>query len=300
MSKNKIKNDNGNLITHNDEYNRLNNSDIMTSATFLHYVDYFFNLGVSMFKWEGLPNSIDLRFLEKTLYLNGAVVFFKDSILNELICARFANTNNIDNYGNPKTVTAITRNGATYPNLKVNEDCVICYNSVSRNPSINSINLYAKRLTDIERTIDINIYGQRTPLLFECAEEQLLSLKNVYQKYDDFTPIIFGNKNFSDLNKINCIQTNAPYVSDKLFQHKKRVMNEALTYLGIDNIFEKKERLVTSEAEQTQGETLASREGRLKERKEFAERLNEVLNISNVKCAYNSNVEKMVKEVYDE
>ena len=52
-----------------------------------------------------------------------------------------------------------------------------------------------------------------------------------------------------DNDKLRAINTGAPYIADKVMDYKKEIWNEALTYLGINNIMvDKKERLVSDEA----------------------------------------------------
>ena len=48
---------------------------------------------------------------------------------------------------------------------------------------------------------------------------------------------------------LKAIKTDSPYVADKITEYKKEIWNEALTYLGINNIsVQKKERLTESES----------------------------------------------------
>ena len=116
---------------------------------------------------------------------------------------------------------------------------------------------------EIDRTIDVNINAQKTPILIQASETQRLSLKNLYMKYEGNEPYIFAD---NTLNK-DCLQvlrTDAPYVSDKLFTLKMAIWNEYLTHIGITNTaFEKRERLVSDEVVRSQGGTIASRYSRL-------------------------------------
>lgn len=109
--------------------------------------------------------------------------------------------------------------------------------------------LFALRLYEAERTIDVNIKGQKTPILLLIDEAQRHSLLQLYNKYNGNEPFIFGDKNALQDNQIRAIKTDAPYLADKLMDYKKEIWNEALTFLGINNIMiDKKERLITDEA----------------------------------------------------
>ena len=109
--------------------------------------------------------------------------------------------------------------------------------------------LFALRLYEAERTADINIKAQKTPVLLLMDEKQRLTMENLYSQYEGNRPIIFGDKNSLGENVIKAINTQAPFIADKIINYKKEIWNEALTFLGINNIMvDKKERLITDEA----------------------------------------------------
>ena len=109
--------------------------------------------------------------------------------------------------------------------------------------------LFAWRLYQASRVCDVNIEAQKTPVLLVADETQRLFLENLYQQYNGNQPFIFGDKDQLCEKTIRSINTQAPYVADKITEYKKEIWNEALTFLGVNNIMlEKKERLVTDEA----------------------------------------------------
>ena len=109
--------------------------------------------------------------------------------------------------------------------------------------------LFALRLYEAERTADVNIKAQKTPVLLLMDEKQRLTMENLYSQYDGNKPVIFGDKNSLGENVIKAINTQAPFIADKIIDYKKEIWNEALTFLGINNIMvDKKERLITDEA----------------------------------------------------
>lgn len=109
--------------------------------------------------------------------------------------------------------------------------------------------LFALRLYEAERTADVNIKAQKTPVLLLINESQRLTMENLYSQYEGNKPMIFGDKENLQGNEIRAVKTDAPYIADKIMDYKKEIWNEALTFLGINNIMiDKKERLVTDEA----------------------------------------------------
>ena len=153
-------------------------------------------------------------------------------------------------------------------------DSVIIWNNYLRQPSVLDVKMFAKRLYNLDRIIDVNVNAQKTPVLVQGTEKQRLTLVNLYKEFDGNAPFIFGDKNL-DLNSLRAISTNAPYVADKLYQLKTQIWNEALTYLGISNLnIQKKERMITDEVQRNQGGTIASRYSRLEARREAVDKIN--------------------------
>ena len=114
---------------------------------------------------------------------------------------------------------------------------------------VGTMELFAYRLYEAEQTALINIKAQKTPILLLTDDKQRLTMENLYMKFEGNSPVIFGDKNSLGENVVKAINTQAPFIADKVIDYKKEIWNEALTYLGINNIMvDKKERLITDEA----------------------------------------------------
>lgn len=247
------------------------------TLTYMQYLRRLMELSVSMFEWKNLPSTVDPRYIELRLFETGSVVFFKDDVLGEL-CLDCIQQGNFDVYGNPITRRAYSCYN-NYQKVLSDKDSVIIWNNYLRTNSVTDIQLYAKRLWDLDRSVDVNAKAQKTPLLIHCNEKQRLSMKNLYMEYDGNTPVIFADNNI-DINGVKVLSTQAPYVADKLYQLKNQIWNEALTYLGISNLnINKRERLVTDEVLRSQGSTISSRYSRLECRRQAVEKINEMFNL---------------------
>ena len=142
------------------------------------------------------------------------------------------------------------------------------------------VEMYSKRLYDLDRAIDVNAKAQKTPVLIQCDESQRLTMKNLYKQYEGNEPFIFGSKGL-DANGLKVLQTGAPYVADKLYELKSQIWNEALTYLGISNTnVTKKERMISDEVIRNMGGTIASRYSRLESRRQAVEQINKMFNLN--------------------
>ena len=170
------------------------------------------------------------------------------------------------------------------------DDVIYIMNNNLEIPTSQSLQLFAYRLYETERTIDTNLIAQKTPVLIEGDTKTILTLKNVYMQYSGNTPFIFGNKQFDISNKLNVLKTDAPYLIDKLEDHKHEIWNEALTYLGIDNAnTDKKERLITSEVESNDDLINYYLNCFYKTRKDACDRINEKYNL-NIELSLNKEI----------
>jgi hypothetical protein len=140
--------------------------------------------------------------------------------------------------------------------------------------------MYAKRLYNIDRIIDVNINAQKTPILIKCDEKQRLSLKVMYEKYEGNQPVIYGDTALNT-DGFQVLNTSAPYLASDLYVLKTQYYNEALTYLGISNINTiKKERLITDEVQRNQGSTIANRYSRLEARRQACKQINDMFGLN--------------------
>lgn len=245
----------------------------LNNLTYAQYFRRLYELSISMFEWNNLPPSVDARYIEQALFEDGCAVYFMDDVTNTPLCLSSVNSGNFDVYGYPTTRRAYSRYN-NYQKELTNKDSVIIWNNYMRTNSYLDVKMFARRLYNIDRIIDVNVNAQKTPVLVQGTEKQRLTLLNLYKQYDGNEPFIFADKSL-DLNVLKVLRTDAPYMADKLFQLKTQIWNEALTYLGISNLnIQKKERLITDEVTRNQGGTIASRYSRLESRREAVEKIN--------------------------
>lgn len=259
----------------------------LNNRTYIHYYNRLTELAISMFEWKNLPDSIDPRFLELVLFSDGMAVFFKDEVLGYLALQTMIG-GNLDVYRIPKIRRAYATNG--YNRSLDEKDSVIIFNNMLHTNCLTDVELFARRLYECDRTIDVNIKAQKTPIMISCDENQRLTMKNLYQQYDGNEPFIFGGKDM-DIKKIQAIVTGAPYVADKVMQTKFQIWNEAMTYLGISNVnMHKKERLLNDEVTRNMGSTVASRYTRLEMRKQACKKINEMFGL-NIDVDYREDIQ---------
>lgn len=262
----------------------------LNKLTYMQYVRRLTELSTSMFEWKNVPESVDTRYLEMQLFYNGSAIYFNDDVMGDL-CLSCAVNGGFDVYGNPKERRAYSRYNNYYRILN-EENSVIIWNNYIRTNSVLDVKMFARRLYNLDRIIDINANAQKTPVLVQASEKQRLVLLNVYKEFDGNAPVIFGDKNL-DINGLKVFSTNAPYNCDKLYQLKTQIWNEALTYLGISNVnIQKKERLITDEVTRNQGGTVASRYSRLEARRLAVEKINDMFG-TNIEVNYREDFQQI-------
>ena len=258
-------------------------ADSFNRLTYNFYYDRLLEMSLARYEWINLPDSVDSRFLELTLFKNGLALFFEDDVLGMLALPviisgpfnvykipirRRAFTPGVSSVNETDKSTV-----STYHAERTNKDSVICYNNMLHSPSLNMCRMYARRLADIDRTIDVNISAQKTPVLIEADSNTLLSLKNAYKQFDGNYPVIYGKKGISE--HINVLTTGAPLVAPALQQLKQTIWNDAMEALGIANHgADKKERVNTLEIQANQGGTIASRYSGLIAREQACDAVN--------------------------
>lgn len=265
----------------------------LNNATFRQYYNRLTELSISMFEWKNLPDTVDPRYLELTLFTDGQAVFFKDEEIG-FIALQNAKGGKFNVYHIPVNRRAYAVNG--YQKDLTDKDSVIIFNNYLHSNSRLDVEMFSRRLWNLDRAIDVNANAQKTPVLIQCDETQRLTMLNLYKKYDGNEPFIFGDKNLNP-NAIKTLKTDAPYVADKLYQLKTQIWNEALTYLGISNInITKKERLITDEVTRNQGGTIASRYSRLEARRDSCREINKMFGLD-IWCDYREDYQALSEEV---
>lgn len=274
-------------------------SAYMNNRTYLQYYNRLTELAISMFEWQNLPETIDQRFLEMCLFCDGMCVFFQDEVLGYLSLQCMIG-GKLNVYRIPMERRAYATNG--YQRELDGTNSVIIFNNYLHTNSMLDVEMFSKRLYNLDRAIDVNANAQKTPVLIQCDESQRMTMKNLYKQYDGNEPFIFGSKGL-DANGLKVLQTGAPYVADKLYELKTQIWNEALTYLGISNInVVKKERMITDEVTRNQGGTVASRYSRLESRRQACKQINEMFGL-NIWVDYREdfqNIEEQENENEDE
>lgn len=261
-----------------DAFKVLSTTNLTKRLNDLTFTDYYYRLMLlarTMFKWNNLPEGIDEKHIEKWLYLDGKVMFFKDKT-NGLMIARCNDSGQINYYDEPTMLTPYGNQYYGTP-LENDKECVLIRNNDDMIPTYMTIKLFALRLTNIERGIETNINALKTPILIRMnSDKQKLSLKNVYKQYEGNEPVIYADKDLTG-EPMEVLKTDAPIIFDKLQIQKHAVWNEAMTFMGINNAnMDKRERLVDDEVRANNEQVEMSYQIMLKAREMACEKINKL------------------------
>lgn len=243
--------------------------------TYAFYIDVLTQIALSRFEWINTPDTVDTRYLELKLFENGSAIWFEDDVLKSQLCLAMLYRGGFTVYGDPVRRTAWSGYNSYSKDLGL-DDSVVIWNNMTHTNNILMITGYAQRLYNADRTVDININAQKTPILLQADESQRLTILNLYKEYDGNAPVIYGTKDLQQ-KPLSAISTGAPFVSDKVYQIKTQIWNECLTFLGISNVqIVKRERVNTDEVNRSMGGTFACRFSALSEREKACKKINKM------------------------
>ena len=228
---------------------------IMNDQTYNDYLQRMKKVCFSMYEWVNLPTSMDARYLEMCLFYNGQAALLYDEDYG-YINTQAADGGYINIYGLPTEVQCYSYGFNTRRSRytvdtgeEKNKECILVMNNYERIPTTATVSLFAYRLAEAQRTADVNIKAQRTPILITTDQKQYFTLKKMYEEYDGNTPAIFADKNLISADALKAIETGAPFLGKDIMDYKREIWNEFLTFMGIQNLSEKRERLITGEVD---------------------------------------------------
>lgn len=220
-------------------------TDLLNDLTYKTLFDRYMLIAMNEWEWEGLPDGILPRHIEKLLFSHGKAGFFRDPDMS-FMCLQADNGVGLNVYGDPLTYRMT---GFNYNRQYDVEECVIIENNLLRIPTQPFIVHYVNKLAEAERTMDVNVKACKTPVVFTCDDKDVLTWKRIFQQVDGNVPAIFADKGLN-LDSIQAFLTGVKFLGNELMDYKASVESDLLTFLGQNNTpVDKKERLITSEAE---------------------------------------------------
>ena len=261
--------------------------------TYYDYLERLKKIAISMFEWVNLPESMDPRYLELCLYYLGQAALLKNDegiFINTKACS----AGRINIYELPTQINCYSVEfnviKKMYDGFKFNEInkidpkdyCVYVLNNQNYMATAPTLELFAYRLYLAQRTADTNITVNKLPFIVAVDDNQRLTMENLILQISENKPAVFGTKELASTIKddVRVLPTNPPFIADKINDYKKEIWNEALTYLGINNLNEKKERLISDETNSNNELINLNLQSYLTPRKEACKQFNQLFGLT--------------------
>lgn len=263
-------------------------SDFNNAAYDMYFSDLV-RLATNRFRWDGLPESVNTKYLEYCLLMNGYATIAhpnNEVMTNNWMGLQVSTMGKLNAYGEPTEWQAMGANGKTWFDVFAGQNGVLIYNSnqfVSNfvpgyDATWQMIRFLARKLAHYELTENSNLAMQQTAWFLSCSQEKKLDATNLFKNICGYEPAVIATPTFRDEVGIDVIKTDVPFIGEQLFAGKRNILNQAYTYLGIPHLdFEKSERMITSEAENVNSPTYLRMMDALKPRQVAAEKLSELM-----------------------
>lgn len=247
-----------------------------------HYMERLLNIVLAQFDWKGLPDTVDRWYLEMCLAFYGTAAMYKAKDTDLLFASNYT-PQGLTMYGYPAHIRGVTNGGydivtgmSTGGTIDVDPgEFVVLYDTMTRTPLWKTLDIYAKMLTKVSLAIDLNLQQQYRPYIL-VGNTDNKALRKTFETFLDgvasYEPALFSTM---DPDDIKTIDLNVPYKGMELEQQRQAIWTDAMSELGITIGTTKKERMLGDEIATNREADLSQLNSRLKNRKEFAEKINE-------------------------
>ncbi len=200
----------------------------------------YYNIWMSKLEWEGLDEEMkdqQENFIMRKFWSDGTVACRQMDKIGLLVFAPYAAAT-YNYYDYPETLTLVNLRGASESIIPatvqvVNKDVVIGWCSPNHKPIFDMVRYYVDRMVQIEMVINTNLNLQKMPFLVGVNAEDEQKMKDIVRKILNNELVVFAS--LEDLQRVQTLSTQTPYIIDKLREHERTLEQELLTYLGVDN-----------------------------------------------------------------
>lgn len=282
------------------------NTDIANASAYAYHFMMLMRIALIRYKWSNMPLTVNTNYLEHTLINLGSSLFFVNDIGDYYTLEYEPEQGVYDVYGIPVYRTAISHDGQMRFRCD-DTNSVIIFNSVTYSGDLDIITYHAKRLSDIDLTITVNCFNQKTPILLSGNKETELSLRNIMDANYRNEPYMIlkdsKNKGIADMSKQKReqIDLRPPFVADKMLPVYLTRLNQAFSDLGINSNpnANKKDRLVSNEVDSNIEQILAARDSGLIMRKDACDKINYMFDL-NVSVEFNPAVDYIAHNIINQ
>lgn len=252
------------------------------AAMYDYYHCLFYNLWMGKFTIKGM-NYRQNDFFMRKLWSEGSVAIFRKKYMDDgedaVGLAQWSAVDYYDGLDMPTIAQFVQNRGDMSIPLEpqvIDRECVVGWAQRSHRPICATMDLYASKLASIDMLISINEKVQKMPWLVNVPEGGEQKIREMYNALDNDEPVLFLDMDGVDLR---ALISGAPYNLDKLYNYRQAYLNDALTFLGVNNLgnVEKKERLISDEVNHNNDLIRSNNDNFKNPINEFLKRANDVL-----------------------
>ena len=235
------------------------------------YRNWILSIMMQRYKWEGLPDTCDERYLEWILCTQGVATICNVDPLG-WISTQAATTGTPNIYDNPIHWESIGNNGHNAPVDPTNG--VLVWSNYRRLPEWNFIDLWSRRLAQCDSALEANLVQQKVPWIITGPYEKQQDMIQLVKQAAGGEPAVLGLKGIENVD-IELLMTPVEFKGEALQNAKQRIWNDIYTFCGISNLERKGERMIEEEVLATNEPVMRSLLDGLSTRRDAANLLNE-------------------------
>lgn len=221
---------------------------------FFYWAKYLLQRAIAVFDVT-LPESIDYDYFMFTLLLDGGIAVFKTPKYG--VIAQRCSVLGYNLYDKP---TEIQVNNTVVQGIErtIDKDCVLFTINPNYTGMWDIISYYAVQLAEIQLSANVNLRNVKLAYVYLAEDnKEAENFKKMTDKVDNGEAMVFAKKGSSQ-NKAELFFNNvaSTYIVDKLLVDMRKVISNFDMEMGIPTVnTEKKERLISDEANSNNAET---------------------------------------------
>lgn len=249
----------------------MNKMQLCYDGQWLRWVKDIINTKITMFRYDNLPAPLTSEILEKALMFNNFLCGWRRPDGEFVIC-RWRMGSTFDMYWKPIYVDLLAMNGKPLAYHIPYKDLVLFRDNPMDIIPFLTLNSYIEQIISKEKTLESIFEWISLPAVFAGDPQQAASLKTLMKKASKREPFIVAAKNFKD--KLEQFNLTLPVRLEEVYNIIKKYKGMALASMGIYEVDEKRERIVTAEIQSQNDYVDFVYTGMLNERKRFVDEVN--------------------------
>lgn len=219
--------------------------DGIANTSALYYREWMLKKIFGRFEWGGIPDTWDLDYLQTALFLDGIVCITDTSMgVLPLQCG----VTGINVFNRPTTVYianpvlgSLTRT--------IDEECSLVKLQYNYRGCGYMLDRYSALLAMCDSAISVNLLNSKVTFVgLASSKAQAESMKQMYDRISMGEPAVFVNGDVINAEKFFFNNVKQNFIADDVQLLKRKIINEFLSEIGINNAnLDKRERLNSEE-----------------------------------------------------